>query len=185
MKKQLDINGSTFKRLEAIARKNPLTENTDKIINRALDALEREGQNALYKEIYDSHNTPDLSYTKILDWKCELPDPPYFRWHTLAQFLLDEAIKHVDHISELPAQGGKLTHPDTRIITHISELPVRGVRKSGKGFFLQPRCANDTFLVIVALVNFLKIQVEITVQWRDKQQVDASFRGKTAVLRIP
>ncbi len=164
---EITIEESTFQRLQRHAK--PLVDTTDSVINRALDALERQvnndGENQgddVTNHPIDPQFLPDLTHTTILSASLSGQSVMSPNWSKLFDCLLVRAMKQVDDFSKLRNRcsinmvQGRITGAGYRYLPEIN-ISVQGMS------------ANATCKAIVEVAQSLDIGLDITYMWRCKE----------------
>ena len=176
----ITIEHATFVRLQRHAQ--PLVDNPDAVVNRALDALEGHTAEALSEGVVDvdreidPRRLPDLTHTKVLaarfgDDEIEKPN-----WNKLLDRLVVRAMRDAGSFGKLdqmcPANmvRGRKTEDGYR---HLSEIDVS----------VQGLPANEACATLVETARQIGMGLEITFRWRDKD--GAAYPTESARLTMP
>ena len=158
---EIYIEKTTFQRLQQHAK--PLVDTTDMVINRALDALELQGNGSadVVKHRLDPQDLPNLTHTTIIDASLSGQSLVKPNWTMLFDNLLISVMRQVDNFFELRklcsvnmVQGRK----KDKGYRHLVEIDIS----------VQGMSANNTCRAIVAVAQNLNIELEITLMWRSK-----------------
>ena len=175
----ITIQPSTLERLKRLAE--PLVDDADAVVCRALDALERLDLNPPDKESLDvdreirSSRLPDLTHSKVQSARIgnEVIEKP--NWNRLLDKTVILAMRQEGTFERLlrtcPAnivQGKKVDEG----YHHLREIDVS----------VQGLSANDACVVLIDTVRRIGVSLEIVFRWRDKD--GAAYPGETGRLRM-
>lgn len=180
---RISVEEATFERLQNHAQ--PLVDNSDAVINRALDALE-----ALYQQTgipvsaddpgadserrIDSQRLPDLMHTKVLDATIGGELVPQPNWNLLLRRIVRVSKKRTKTFDDL---------------NRLCPANMVQGRKQDKGYHYLPEVdvsvqaqpANAACLAIVTTAQKLGIALDIGFMWRNKE--GATHPGDHARIR--
>lgn len=177
---EIIIEQSTFERLQRHAK--PLVDTTDSVLNRALDALESQENDAgseqndvaIERQI-NPRTLPNLTHTKILDASLAGQHVVRPNWNLLLDKMLIRAMKQLGSLDELrqlcPAnmvQGIK----EENGYRHLAEIDIS----------VQGMSANDACAALVAIAQSLRFDLKITFMWRPKE--GAMYPGEKARMEF-
>lgn len=176
---EIAIENSTFERLQRHAR--PLLDTPDTVVNRALDALEKNSElvskrdSPLQHRQIDPRKLPDLKHTKVLDATLNGEQIVRPNWNRLVEQVLRRAREQFPDFDDL------------RKVCLVNM--VRG-RKEDEGYryfsemdiSIQGLSANNACAALVNSVPSLDVQLDFTFRWRSKEGAD--FPGEVAHLTL-
>ena len=176
---EIAISNSTFERLQRHAR--PLLDTPDTVVNRALDALEKNSElvskrdSPLQHHQIDPRKLPDLKHTKVLDATLNGEQIVRPNWNRLVEQVLRRAREQFPDFDDL------------RKVCLVNM--VRG-RKEDEGYryfsemdiSIQGLSANNACAALVNSVPSLDVQLDFTFRWRSKE--GAAFPGEVAHLTL-
>lgn len=171
---QVDIESSTFERLQEFAQ--PFIDTPDMVINRALDALEK--QNSTESNgppSIDPQSLPDVTHTKIS--KALLNGRPIVnpKWNLLVDELVIHVMKQLgdyDQLKKFSSLNIVRGYKDDRGFRHVSQINV-SVRYTN---------ACKACEALVEFTKFLGYELELNFMWREKE--GAAYPGESASLKI-
>ncbi len=164
---KIDIQKTTFKRLQHHAE--PLVDSNDSVINRALDALEM--QNSTGRRLEPNENAvqpidpaklPDLRHTKIISASISQQALKSPKWNSLLKKLLIISMQRLgsfDELERISSINMKEGYYETSGYKYIKQANIS----------VQGTSANDACHAIVNIARQLNIDLEITIQWRQKE----------------
>lgn len=178
---EITIQQSTFERLQRHAK--PLVDTTDTVLNRALDALERQEGSTAPRESQpeserriDPRRLPDLKHTKVLD--ASIDEEPIARpnWNLLLNRIVIRAMKEPS---------------DFRKLHQLCPVNIVDGRKEDEGYgylaeidiSVQGQDANAACRTVVTAAQGLGIPIDIGFMWRPKE--GAAYPGERARLTVP
>ena len=204
--REVHIEQSTFERLQLHAK--PLEDTIDTVVNRALDALERDTSVPPFRPPRQPLATPDEARTsnghRVFQPPRQPPAVPVreFDWRTLPD---------VFHTKVLDAtlQGQRIDKPNWNLLLRrmlilamerLSDFdavqaicPVRMVRgrKEDEGYSylseiglsFQGVNANNSLSALVAVAGGLSVELEIGFLWRHKK--GATHPGERGRVKVP
>ena len=175
------VKQSTFERLQRHAE--PLVDTADKIVNRALDALEQSGGHAavergpsISERWIDPNDLPNLTHTKVLDASLDGDILAKPNWNQILENILIRAMKRLADFGSLRKHcpvnmvQGRKENEGYRYLSEI-DLSVQG----------QP--ANEACRALVNAAQSLGFELEVTFEWRSKE--GAAYPGERARLSLP
>ena len=158
-------------------------DNTDTIINRALDALEQRKGHTAQEEGYavpereiDPHRLPSVRHTKILDASIAGKPIDNPNWNLLVRWMLVQAMERLrdfDRLNELNSENMIQGQKDDEGYSYIPESDI-----SVQGLSADKACS-----ALRTVAQSLNIELEIGFMWRRK--VGATCPGEKARLRMP
>ena len=175
----ISIQPTTLERLKRLAE--PLVDDADAVVCRALDALERLDRKPPDEESLDvdreirSSRLPDLTHSKVLSARIgnEVIEKP--NWNRLLYRIVVLAMRHEGSFEQLvrtcPAkivQGKKVDEG----YHHLREINAS----------VQGLSAHEACVVLIGTVRRIDISLEIVFRWRDKD--GAAYPGETGRLRM-
>ena len=181
---KVTLEQATFERLQLHAK--PLVDTIDTVVNRALDALERDipippsqplRQPAMVPEReFDWRTPPDVSHTRLSDAVLQGQRIDRPNWILLLKQMLMLAMERVSDFDAV------------RSICPVNM--VRG-RKDDEGYrylsdidlSFQGASANDSLRALVTVARGLGVEFEIGFSWRQKE--NAAYPGEKARLKVP
>ena len=175
----ISIEHATFERLKRLAE--PLVDNADAVVCRALDALEENGRGRpvgqsleIDREIQPSR-LPNLTHTKILSARIgsEVIDRP--NWNRLLNRIVVLAMHHAGNFERL-AQ----TCPANMVQGQKRDDGYHFLREIG--ISVQGLSAHEACSALIDTARRIGINLEIVFRWREKE--GAAHPGETGRLRM-
>ena len=177
---EIKIHQATFERLQRLAV--PLTDTPDTVINRALDALEIKKNlpeledNLSNKVLTFTHlDVPSLTYTKILKASIDGVPVKNLKWNAMVSIFVIRAMKHdlnfddLCHLCQVNMVEGRMEHKG---YTHYPEINIS----------IQGMRANNACNALKAISKYLKLDLKIELEWRDKKS--AAYPGRRGRLHF-
>ena len=178
---QIAIEKSTFERLQRHAI--PLEDTPDTVVNRALDALERDESSSapsweqpVPEHPIDPANLPSLKHTGVLAARLNGRSVAKLKWNGILDEVVIHGMKRIRHFEEFRRR-----------------CPARMVsgRKEDEGYrylaeadiSIQGRSATEVGKMLVEAAGNLDIELDIVFQW--KQGKDSAHPGKRGRLYLP
>ena len=180
-KRTIEIEQSTFERLKSFAI--PLEDTNDSVLNRALDALERQTHDPVTEEeidddeyLIDFRQLPNLKHTKVLEASLAGQRIANPSWNRLLDLTIVGGMQRLRNFYELSR------------ICRIGMVRGREVRKGYRyigevDISVQGQNSNSACNAMVAVAEQLGIELEVKFMWRDKR--DAEHPGARAKLNVP
>jgi len=177
---EITIEHSTFERLQRHAK--PLVDTTDSVLNRALDALEKQigpsvkvETSATSERRIDPRRLPKLTHTKVLEATIDQERIAKPNWNRLLDRILIESMRRLQ---------------DFRKLHQLCPVNMVEGRKEDEGYgylteidiSVQGQDANAACRTIVAAAQGLNIELDIAFMWRPKN--GAEYPGEHAHLMI-
>lgn len=182
--REIPIDQSTFERLQLHAQ--PLVDTFDTVVNRALDALERDTpvlssrpprQPAMAPEReFDWRTPPDVSHTKLSDAVLQGQRIDRPNWNLLLKRMLILAMERLsdfDAVRSICPVNMVRGYKDDEGYRYLSEIDLS----------FQGASANDSLRALVTAARGLGIEFEIGFSWRQKE--GAAYPGERARLKVP
>lgn len=175
----ISIEHTTFERLKRLAE--PLVDNADAVVRRALDALESQdgrqpaGESLDVDREIQPSQPPNLTHTKILSAKIgsEVIERP--NWNRLLDRIVILAMRHVGKFERLvqtcPANivQGQKTDDGYHFLQEIN-VSVQGLS------------AHEACSALIDTARRINIDLEIVFRWREKE--GAAHPGDIGRLRM-
>ena len=171
----IQIDDTTYQRLETHVS---LTDNTeDKIVRRALDALDRQKQagtsippdaRPVGVLSYSDKNIPNLTHTKVTNASVGGRALPHANWNSILDEVLLAAAKSGLKANDIRAIGGVKVVEGSKLDEGFS--PLRGT-----GLSVQGQDANRACFGALSLGKKIGLKVKIEFLWRNKE--GAAFPG--------
>lgn len=181
---EITIEQATFERLQLHAK--PLVDTIDTVVNRALDALERDTpvlpaqplrQPAMAPEReFDWRTPPDVSHTKLSDAVLQGQHIDRPNWNLLLKRMLILAMEQLsdfDAVRRICPVNMMRGCKDDEGYRYLSEIDLS----------FQGASANDSLRALIAAARGLGIDFEIGFSWRQKES--AAYPGERARLKVP
>lgn len=176
----VDIPDSTFTRLQQFAR--PFIDTPASVIERALDALEREvggkspspaanTPSGNFLE-FQPNSPPNLTHTRVLAAKFQghIVQP---KWNSLLRHAHEVAFRKLGNYEKLEEKTIARIHKGAKTDDGFQPL-------GNLGFSIQGVAANDAWKAVLHLARALGCSVEVEFEWRSKE--DAQHPGRRGRL---
>lgn len=177
---EIMVEQSTFERLKRHAE--PLVDTADKVVSRALDALEQNGFPVapgggppISERWIDPNDLPNLTHTKVLDASLEGESLVKPNWNQILERILVRAMKRLGDFGDLRqycpvnmVQGRK----EDEGYRYLSEIDIS----------VQGQPANEACRALVYSAQRLGIELEMTFEWRSRE--GAAYPGERARLSL-
>ena len=180
-KRTIEIEQSTFERLQSFAI--PLEDTNDSVLNRALDALERQKPNTVpVEEITDEEYQidfrvlPNLKHTKVLEASILGQRVPNPSWNHLLELMIVcgmQRLRSYYKLSQICQIGMVQGREVDKGYRYLAEIDIS----------VQGQNSNSACQAMVAVADQLGIALEVKFIWRDK--IDAEHPGMRARLNVP
>ena len=178
---EITVEQSTFERLQRHAE--PLVDSADKVVNRALDALEQTGSRVVAdsgtsnsERRIDPNDLPNLTHTKVLDASLDGDILAKPNWNQILENILIRTMKRLADFGSLRkhcpvnmVQGLK----ENEGYRYLSEIDIS----------VQGQPANEACRALVNAAQSLGFELEVTFEWRSKE--GAAYPGERARLSLP
>ncbi len=174
----VELTSSTFTRLQKHAE--PFIDTPDSIVNRALDALEKNllpGSAATSVGQFDPASPPNLTHTRpksiVVEHKKFPPELTY--WNNLLTHLVRRAAdmgKTPDQIKKLVAVNAVV---GSKTINGYKHIPEAGISVQGQD-------ADGAWKAIYSLATGLALPLEVEFYWYDKPE--AAKPGASGVFQV-
>ena len=181
---EITIEQATFERLQLHAK--PLVDTIDTVVNRALDALERDTpiapsqplrQPAMAPEReFDWRTPPDVSHTKLSGAALHGQRIDRPNWNLLLKRMLELAMERLsdfDAVQRICPVNMMRGYKDDEGYRYLSEIDLS----------FQGASANDSLRALLAAARGLGVEFEIDFSWRQKE--GAAYPGERARLKVP
>ena len=158
----IEISEETLHRLKSLAE--PLVDTTDTIINKALNALEKQSGNLSvdHERQVDLERMPSMLHTKVLDASIAGVPASKLRWNHILRDILRLAAERNEDLVYLRNLAQPLNMVgNQRTGQNYVYLPELGVS-------LQEGDANRTCQAIISASKSLGLALDIGFEWRDK-----------------
>lgn len=176
---QIEIERSTFQRLQKHAQ--PLVDTLDTVVNRALDALDRQdppahrGRQHIVERSVVPDGLPNLRHTKVLE--ASVDGHPIVRpnWNGVVDRMLVAAQARVGSFEELRRYwpGNLVQGPkNDEGYRHLAEL----------GISVQASTANSAGQRLVRAARQFGIRFDVRFMWRHRP--GAAHPGESALLSV-
>ena len=178
------IEQTTFERLQRHAK--PLEDTIDTVVNRALDALERDTpvpssrsprQPAMAPEReFDWRRPPDVSHTKLSNAVLQGQRIDRPNWNLLLKRMLELAMERLsdfDAVQRICPVNMVRGYKDDEGYRYLSEIDLS----------FQGASANDSLRALVEAARGLGVEFEVGFSWRQKE--GAAYPGERARLKVP
>ena len=179
----IEISETTYERLEGYSEGFRDTE--DKVINKALDALDLQNKNITKNQFipkpmntqlqFESNKIPDVSFSKPLSMKIDGVESSTRKWVELLDPILSIAIDRGLSIFDLKRKYAFNITEDSDDHTHYRFI-------SNLGIWIQPLSSKDVLKRVQKIAQDLQIELEIVVKWLQNDK--AQFPGMEAKIRI-
>ena len=174
----ITIKQSTFERLQRHAR--PLLDTADVVVNRALDALEIERNNSdsgcdsgVQVWRIDPRKLPNVRFARVLDASLDGERVSNPCWYRLVNRMLVRVSRQVSDIAEL-----RVICPVDLVSGQTEDQTYRYL--ADIDLSVQRLSAKQAFKALVTAAATVGTEIEITVQWPDRN--GAAHAGKTVIL---
>jgi hypothetical protein len=175
-----EISDATFERLKAHAE--PLVDNIDSVINRALDALEASGKPSktglgIAERQLNPAAPPNLAHTTVrsIELCGRILPPNETYWNTLLIAALREAAKqglNADDLKQLLIANAVVGRKEDEGYRYFKDL----------GLSIQGQDSNAAWRATYHLAHKLGMAIKVSFSWQENPK--SSFPGTAAVLVV-
>jgi hypothetical protein len=175
-----EISDATFQRLKAHAE--PLVDDVDSVINRALDALEASGQkpetaSGVSQRLVNPAAPPNLAHTTVrsIELCGRILPPNETYWNTLLISALREAAKKglsAKDLKDVLIANAVLGRKEDDGYRYFKDL----------GLSIQGQDSNAAWRATYHLAHKLSLPIKVSFGWQNNPK--AAFPGSSAVLVV-
>jgi hypothetical protein len=179
----IEISQKDFARLQALA--TPFVDTPATVISRLLDAVESTPHESKSTSSgrpqgnsYYGKDLPPLRHTKFLSGEFDGEAPKKNQWNSLVEVALAKALAISGDIKKVHAWCGANVVAGRKEDEGYAYLP-------GQNFSYQRVSAEDAGKILVRLAEFLRVDLEINFEWRDKDEAfRPTERGRIVVSKL-
>lgn len=180
----IEISQKDFVRLQSLA--TPFVDTPATVISRLLDAIDTGGEKprsasnnpSAIGNSYYGRDLPPLRHTKFLSGIFDGQKPEKSQWNSLVEVALTKAFSKTNDPKKVHAWSGANVYSGKKIDQGYAHVPEHE-------FSYQRVSAEDAAKILVRLAEFLKVDLEIQFEWRDKEDAFKPLeRGRIVVSSL-